>query len=275
MKSNKIYKLSNIIVDKIAGAAEKNSIQFLQNILKNTAFEKITYVSGGYVRDYVKGIQSNDLDLVVQANGGSKQLSDYLLNILDGYVTYQKLHPYYPTYNLLFKDNVQINNKLYELKGADIDISDTAKIRYAQDSGKSKEQLFVYGNLEDDANQRDFTMNALFMDLINQTILDPTNYGCDDIKNNLLRLIPQGNKQSKLYNNPKVLLRYCRFYAKYQMNVIQDDIDLLKKFSFRITSLQNDQVIKQIEKIPAESMQYAKKMMQKIDIFDYLKNYLF
>lgn len=271
MLSNRIYKISQLLDPVIAGVAQKNSIQFFRDVLKDTLFENITYISGGYVRDYVKGIQSNDLDLVVQANEGSKQLSDFILNLFDGYVSYEKLNPLYPTYNLVFKDDIVYQNKKYFLNGADIDISDTAKARYAQDSGKS--ELFVYGNLTEDAMQRDFTMNSLYLKLNGNEIIDPTGYGIDDIKNNLLRLIPNANFEEKLYNNPKVLLRYCRFYAKYKMNVLSSDIKVMQKFADRITTLENQQIEKEINKIPQDSLFEAKKMMSLIGIYKKISNY--
>lgn len=274
MLSKTIYKLSQIIQPLVnAGVAQKNAIQFFRSLLKGTSFQSITYVSGGYVRDIVMGVQSNDLDLVVQDNGGSKQLSDFILNLFDGFVTYEKLNPSYPTYNLLFKDNILYENKKYLLKGADIDISDTAKARYSQDSGKK--QLFVYGDLYDDSLQRDFTINSLYLSIKNNKIIDPTQLGIKDIKNNLLRLIPHADFQEKLFNNPKVLLRYCRFYAKYKMNVIKSDIQIMKKYSDRISTLENQQIEKEINKIPQDSnsLFYARRMMSLIGIFEYLYNY--
>jgi tRNA nucleotidyltransferase/poly(A) polymerase len=82
-------------------------------------------------------------------------------------------------------------------------------------------------------------MNALYLSLIDNKVIDPTSYGLKDIKNNMLRLIPNANFETKLFNNPKVLLRYCRFYAKYKMNVIKSDIQIMKKFAYRITTLDN------------------------------------
>lgn len=272
MLSNNIYKISQILSSiKIAGTAQKNTMIFLKEILKDTAFQNITYVSGGYVRDQVMGIQSNDLDLVVQAKNGSKQLSDFLLNLLDGYVTYEKLNPLYPTYNIVFKDNINIQNKTFLLKGADIDISDTAKARYSQDSGKNK--LFIYGNLNDDALQRDFTINSLYIKLSDNSLIDPTKLGIKDIENNLLRLIPNANFPEKLYNNPKVLLRYCRFFAKYKMNTVKSDIDIMKKFAYRINSLDDQQIQKEINKIPKQSIDSAIDMMKRINIYSKTSSY--
>lgn len=257
---------------KMAGVAQNNCLLFFKKLLTDTNWEQYIYISGGFVRDYIKNIESNDLDLVIQKQHGAKQFCNFIINLLDGNVIYEKLNPNYPTYNIKFKDNIQLGNSHFNIKGADVDVSDTAKIRYPQDS--NKKQLFVFGNLKDDAMQRDFTINSLFIKLSDNSILDLTNYGLKDIENNLLRLIPNSNKQQNIYNNPKILLRYCRFYAKYKMNVIKQDIQLMSKYNSRIETLTNEQIEKQINKIPAENIQYAIAMMKRIKIFDFISNFL-
>lgn len=270
--SNILYKLSNILNPKIASQAQSNLFDLLSLLLKGTSFQNITYVSGGYVRDLVKNIESSDLDLVVQKNGGAKQLADFILTLFDGYVTYEKLNPNYPTYNLVFKDDIVYGGYNFKVKNADIDISDTAKMRYAEDSGKK--ELFIYGNLKQDAQQRDFTMNALYQNIITKQIIDPTKLGIQDIKNNLLRLIPSKMQEQKLYNNPKILLRYCRFYAKYQMNILKDDLIKLQKVSDRIKTLQDQQIEKQIKKIHPQKLEFAIIMMKRIGIYMDIQRFL-
>lgn len=270
--SNFLYRTAEQLNLKMAGQPQKNLFDFLSNVLSGTSFQQITYVSGGYVRDYVKNIESNDLDLVVQYKNGAKQLSDFLISLFDGYITYEKLNPHYPTYNLKFKQDIPYDGKIFKVKNADIDISDTAKIRYAEDT--NKKELFIYGNLTQDAYQRDFTINALYQNIFNKEIIDPTKLGLKDIKNNLLRLIPSSNQQQKLYNNPKLLLRYCRFFAKYKMNVLNDDIKKMCKYSYRIETLDDQSIKKELDKIPKQNIQSAIEMMKKICIHDFIKIFI-
>ena len=104
---------------------------------------------------------------------------------------------------------------MFNVQTASIDITDTLKIRYAEDSNEFP--LFKNGNLFQDAMQRDFTINSLFLNISNNKIIDFTKLGITDIKNNLLRLIPNRDNEEIIYNNPKILLRYCRFFAKYKI----------------------------------------------------------
>lgn len=268
--SNKLLKLSNIL-RKSSKAQEKLQL-LLPLLIKDQIFENRIFISGGYVRDLVKGISSNDLDLVVQLNGGSKLFCQYLIHLFDGYVVYQMLNPLYPTYNIKFKQNIEYNGKIYNVKGASLDISDTSLKRFSEDSGKEK--LFIYGNLYQDACQRDFTINSLFKNISTNKILDLTKHGLQDIKNNLLRTIPNINKNSLLYNNPKIMLRYCRFFAKYKMNYLQQDVQKMREYAQRVLTLQTQSIIKQLKKVTNDQLELYITMAKNIEIYQYIEKYL-
>ncbi|WP_339516214.1 polynucleotide adenylyltransferase PcnB [Pseudomonas sp. RL_15y_Pfl2_60] len=74
----------------------------------------------------------------------------------------------------------------------------------------------VYGNLEDDAQRRDFTINALYYDPSNERILDYAN-GAHDIRNNLIRLI--GDPTQRYQEDPVRMLRAIRFAAKLDFDI--------------------------------------------------------
>ncbi|MFI8480915.1 polynucleotide adenylyltransferase PcnB [Pseudomonas sp. NPDC078700] len=74
----------------------------------------------------------------------------------------------------------------------------------------------VYGNLEDDAQRRDFTINALYYDPSNERILDYAN-GAHDIRNNLVRLI--GDPTQRYQEDPVRMLRAIRFAAKLDFDI--------------------------------------------------------
>ncbi len=69
----------------------------------------------------------------------------------------------------------------------------------------------VYGNLEDDAWRRDFTINALYYNIADASIIDFTG-GFADIKNKTLRLI--GDPSTRYQEDPVRMLRGIRFAAK-------------------------------------------------------------
>lgn len=87
---------------------------------------------------------------------------------------------------------------------------DTSKV-----AAKSNKGLLirdnVYGTLDQDAARRDLTINALYLDPLNNLILDDLN-GIDDIKRRVIRII--GDPESRYREDPVRMLRVARFAAK-------------------------------------------------------------
>ncbi len=69
----------------------------------------------------------------------------------------------------------------------------------------------VYGTLEEDAWRRDFTVNALYLDAQNKTVIDYVG-GIDDHQQRVLRLM--GDPITRYKEDPVRLLRAVRFKAK-------------------------------------------------------------
>ncbi|MGO0309240.1 polynucleotide adenylyltransferase PcnB [Endozoicomonas acroporae] len=69
----------------------------------------------------------------------------------------------------------------------------------------------VYGTIEDDAMRRDFTVNALYYDGRDFSVVDFCN-GVDDIRTGTLRLI--GDPVTRYHEDPVRMLRAIRFAAK-------------------------------------------------------------
>ncbi|MBD3670840.1 MAG: polynucleotide adenylyltransferase PcnB [Gammaproteobacteria bacterium] len=69
----------------------------------------------------------------------------------------------------------------------------------------------VYGSLEQDAWRRDFTVNALYYNIRDFSVVDYTG-GMVDLKNGMLRLI--GDTEERLREDPVRMLRAVRFAAK-------------------------------------------------------------
>ena len=74
----------------------------------------------------------------------------------------------------------------------------------------------VYGSMEDDALRRDFTVNALYYDGRDFSVVDFC-HGVDDIHNGILRLI--GDPVTRYHEDPVRMLRAIRFAAKLNFNM--------------------------------------------------------
>lgn len=74
----------------------------------------------------------------------------------------------------------------------------------------------VWGNIEEDALRRDFTINALYYSIDDFSIYDYAN-GLQDLKQRNLRLI--GDPETRYREDPVRLLRALRFAAKLNFNL--------------------------------------------------------
>ncbi len=74
----------------------------------------------------------------------------------------------------------------------------------------------VYGDIQSDAERRDFTINALYYDPQSGDILDHTR-GMQDIGNRLLRVI--GDPETRFKEDPVRMLRAVRFAAKLGFSI--------------------------------------------------------
>ena len=89
------------------------------------------------------------------------------------------------------------------------DVKHKEKSRHA-DSGRILRDN-VYGTINDDVIRRDFTVNALYYDASNDTVVDFCD-GLDDLQTGTLRLI--GDPETRYREDPVRMLRAVRFAAK-------------------------------------------------------------
>jgi poly(A) polymerase len=68
------------------------------------------------------------------------------------------------------------------------------------------------GTIGDDANRRDFTVNALYVHLKTQEVLDPTGQGIHDIDSNILRFV--GKPKDRIREDFLRVFRFYRFLSK-------------------------------------------------------------
>ena len=104
------------------------------------------------------------------------------------------------------------------------DIIEVATFRADHASGKGGEtgsdgrilRDNVYGSIEEDALRRDFTVNALYFNIEDNTVVDFVG-GLDDIEDRLFRLI--GDPVQRCEEDPVRALRAARLSAKLQFDI--------------------------------------------------------
>ncbi len=88
----------------------------------------------------------------------------------------------------------------------------------------------VYGNIEEDAIRRDFTVNALYYNIDNFSVIDYV-CGIDDLNNEIIRLM--GDAEVRYREDPVRMIRAVRFMTKLNFQLEQET----ENYLFRLGNL--------------------------------------
>lgn len=164
--------------------------------LKNHGYQ--SYLVGGGVRDLLLKLNPKDFDVATNA--------------------------YPEKIKKIFKRGYIIG-KRFQLVHVCFDhhVVEVATFRANHRGKHSKEGMIlrdnVYGNIEEDVVRRDFTINALYYNIADYTILDYVG-GIEDLINKKICLI--GDPEVRYREDPVRMLRAIRFAAKLGFNIQPD-----------------------------------------------------
>ncbi len=92
----------------------------------------------------------------------------------------------------------------------------------------------VYGDIEEDVWRRDFTMNALYYDIANFTLIDYVG-GIEDLRKGVIRLI--GEPEKRYREDPVRMLRALRFAAKLEFKIHPNTAGLIREMGELLTEI--------------------------------------
>jgi poly(A) polymerase len=168
--------------------------EILAQAVRGTEFAGKVYLVGGYVRDAVMGIPSNDLDVVVALPQGGLRFARHLteLGVARNLVVFERFGT----------AAVQIGKYTVECVM-------TRKESYRPQDRKPDVAM---GSLREDVYRRDFTINALLKPVDGDEIVDITGKGISDIQAGIIR----STSEPKLIfcEDPLRILRAVRFAAQ-------------------------------------------------------------
>lgn len=150
-----------------------------------------TYVVGGGVRDLVMGKKPKDFDIATAARPG--QVRRYLRNCLLIGRRFRLAH-------------VRFGSKIIEV----------ATFRSGENDGDFIVRDNQWGSAQDDVQRRDFTVNGLFYDPFDQTILDYVG-GYPDLQARMLKTI--GDPELRFRQDPVRMLRLLKFRARFELTI--------------------------------------------------------
>jgi len=191
-----------------------------------------TYVVGGWVRDLLldRKRKIEDIDFVCIGSGITlaKKISEEL-----GEKAVLKVFKNFGTAMISYK------GENYEFVGA-------RKESYRRDSRKP---IVEDGTLEDDQNRRDFTINAMALQLNSKEygrFLDPFN-GKDDLKKKIIKT--PLNPNTTFDDDPLRMMRAIRFATQLNFTIDQETLDAIKKNAERLEIISQERITDELNKI--------------------------
>ena len=194
-------------------------------ILKALGGADKTLIVGGAVRDWLCDESIGDIDFATKLppNESLQLLLDSGFNVKPTGIDHGTI-------------TVYSDNKSYEITSLRKDILT---------DGRHAKVLFG-GTWEEDANRRDFTVNALYSDEYGR-ILDFTGQGFKDLENKTLRFI--GNPIQRIKEDYLRLLRYFRFLSRFLDNIDNDSMNACIKLANKLNLLSYDRLLMELDKI--------------------------
>lgn len=126
----------------------------------------------------------------------------------------------------------------------------------------------VYGTIEDDVWRRDFTINALYYNIADFSVVDYTG-GMQDIQHKLLRII--GNPEQRFTEDPVRLLRAVRFLGKLKLHVSPETEKLLNKMGHLLQHVSSARLFQEVLKLFHEGATVSTfQLLQKYHFLEHL-----
>jgi putative nucleotidyltransferase with HDIG domain len=202
------------IVEKLRQSANKHNLN--------------VYIVGGFVRDLLIGRAPKDLDVMVDAEEGGIKLAEAMAKDLG--LGEPVIFPRFGTAKLT-------------VDGEEVEFVAPRKEIYEEDNRKP---TTVKGNLWDG---RDFSVNALFIDLRNNEVVDLTGNGIKDIEEGVLRVADPENPDVIMTADPLRMLRLIRQASQLNFSIDPATFNAVKDNAQKISTISKERVQEELNKM--------------------------
>lgn len=175
---------------------------------------------GGFVRDYILGIESNDIDITT--NALPSEIAN-IFKVVNTGIKYNSITIVYEGY--------YFETTTYRIEGAYLD---------------NRHPIYTVGKtLLDDLRRRDFTVNAMAMDK-NLQIIDVFG-GLDDLKNKIIKTVNE--PQKRFTEDALRMLRAAYFASKLEFIIEPNTLNAMRKCGHLVQNLSCDRISWELEKM--------------------------
>lgn len=169
-------------------------IKKVMNILADAGYQ--VCIVGGAVRDSLRGVDINDYDLTTDA------VPEVTASLMEG-AGYKVIDNNSFKFGTVVAIDTDNGNEKIEIT--------TFRSDLGYGDARHPDEVSFTGSIEKDAARRDFTVNALYMD-VDGNIKDPTGLGEGDVKAGLIRAV--GDPGERFGEDALRILRAVRFEAQ-------------------------------------------------------------
>ena len=189
------------------------------------------YLVGGCVRDIMLGKKPKDFD--VATNATPEQVRSLFKNARIIGRRFKIVHIRYGREIIevtTFRANHDASNEI-------ADGASRRKIKELDSAHSTSGMILrdnVYGNIDEDALRRDFTINALYYSLDQFRVLDFCG-GIEDLNSHSIRMI--GDPKARYHEDPVRMLRAIRFAAKLNFDLDAPTAEPIDKLAYLLESI--------------------------------------
>lgn len=211
------------------------------------------YLVGGGVRDLLVGIHPKDFDVATDAK--PEQVKSLFRRCFIIGKRFRLAHVYFGL------DKVEV----VTFRGHSV-----PTLRSKKSFLKTKQGMVVrdniFGNMEEDAQRRDLTINALYYNIVDFSLVDYCG-GLSDINNKIVRII--GEPTERYHEDPVRMLRVIRFATKLNFTIEEKTAAPLAMLGNLLQHIPPSRLYEEVLKL--FSLGSAEKTLQLLQQYDLLR----
>lgn len=213
----------------------KEILSYISTAIRGTEYENHVFAVGGAIRDFVMGRPIKDIDMCIDLPDGGVNFANWLKE--HGYTKGSVV--IYPTYGTAMFHLVAFPEE-------EIEVVQTRGEQY-HDKGSRNPQV-TFAPIEEDCVRRDLTMNALYINVSTDEVLDLTGKGVQDIKDKVCR-VTNDNPDIVFTEDPLRILRVIRFSCRYGFDIDPKTFDSMKKNVDRLSIISQERITDEFSKM--------------------------
>ena len=117
-------------------------------------------------------------------------------------------------------------------------------------------------SLEDDAFRRDFSVNALYVDVLTGRLIDPTG-GVEDLQNRILRTTSP-DPRAVLADDGLRILRLIRFAGELGFDIEPNTFEAAKQLSGNLKSISSERIAAELNRLLVCDVRYGERSADKV-----------